>query len=1003
MKFFATLVGTVLTWTWLGFAAVPALEPSPLEQRIAALNQELLRTGGPAPKGAAHTAQSDATRVAGVIAERSAALRELIRRNPAQALSLALAEPALGNLKRAYPDLASELEERGEWSGPVIEMYADDFENHTSTRLLKMRTAVGSLDLRFAYGEPVELRTGQQATVQGLRIATTVAAVWATVTVPAPSAGACSTTGEQKVLALLVTAPGQQSPVSQAKAREMLFGTAGRSLDGYWKDASYGKTWVTGDVIANLTLDRAYACGDNGEEDQMLDAALLAAGQQVDVSQYNRFLIFFPTLNLTQCGYLGLGYVGCFGGLSAAWFPVGQVDLDEGRNLPVIAHEGGHNLGLNEVTGRRYSFPLEPLGAPDNAGVRTTYYDPFTEMGNFPGVFGHYNARQKRQIGWLNADEVVTVEQPGTYQIAPLGTGAGTPKALRIRRGDLNSWLWAEYRKSEGLYESSLPNQVYAGALIHYEDSVNQDVGFRNGSTDLLDFTPGSNETSSRNDFLDPALAVGQSWSDPWIPESIAVTTADAGGLSIQVSQDTCVSLLASSALHGSGENSGTVGVLAPSDCQWSVRISQPWVTVPAATSGMGNTTLGYHLEPNGTGRTRQAFISIGRRPFQITQSGSNDLPSAVAVFPDSGAGYAQTFTFIFSDPNGAADIILATADFRESASGRRCTVYVSPSSRTAGLQDENSSNGAGPWGSPTVLENNHCSLNLSGVSVSQSGSQIYVRMPITFKSEFDGPKDVLLSATDTSTSSSTPVTLGQWTVGPIQGPAPVITSAGVVNAASYQGGAVAPGEIVAIFGENLGPAGIAYASYNPVGNLGNFAGGTKVFFDGVQAPMLYALAGQVSAIVPYSVSGSTKIVVEYQGRKSNEVPLPVAAAVPGIFRYPSSAQGVIVHEAGFNTELLPVARGKIVWFYVTGEGQTVPAGVDGKLPVAPNWPVPAGEVTVLFGGVPGRVDWRGLVYGGVLQLNVWVPENAPVGNSVPLAVSVGGISSATGTTIAIK
>src|SRR5258708_25693550 len=41
----------------------------------------------------------------------------------------------------------------------------------------------------------------------------------------------------------------------------------------------------------------------------------------------------------------------------------------------------------------------------------------------------------------------------------------------------------------------------------------------------------------------------------------------------------------------------------------------------------------------------------------------------------------------------------------------------------------------------------------------------------------------------------------------PVAGAAPVATAAGVVNAASFQGGAVAPGEIWTIFGNGIRPA----------------------------------------------------------------------------------------------------------------------------------------------------------------------------------------------------
>lgn len=985
MRCIATAVFAVLGWAAMG-ASQPQAEIPALEARITDLNRRLLGVGGPPPAAA------------GIIAERAAALRKLIQRDPARALSLALPESAVGALRRAYPNLASSLEERGEWSGPITELIADDFENHVSRRLIWMRVAEGELDLRFASGEPVHLKTGDRARVQGTRLGMTVAAVGASVTAPAAAAGTCNTTGEQKIAALMVSFPTGSRPVmTQDGLREMLFGTSGKSLDGYWREASYGKTWATGDVIGWLELDQTYSCDDS---DWLASAALAAARTQADLSQYNRVFIYFPG----PCGsYVGLGTLGCIGGASVAWFPING-SLDPYLELSVTAHEGGHNLGLNEVKGRQYF--QEALGAPNDAGVRTTYYDPFTTMGNFLGIVGHYNARQKWQLGWLGADEVTTVEQPGAYRIAPLGSTTGVPKALRIRRGDLDAWLWAEYRQPAGLYESTLEQvaQVYTGALIHYEDSVNQDSSYSAGNTDLLDFTPGSQDYD-RVDVMDPALAAGQRWDDKWTPESIEVTAADPDGLSIQVSQDSCVNLSASSAFHGGGEETGSVQVTASSGCQWTVLVSpaQSWITLTSADSGTGNGAVSYRVAAVATPQVRQGTLSVGRRTFVITQYGLNMPPTGVAVFPPSGAGYLQTFTFTYSDLNGVQDITLPGAAFRDNGGTRDCAVFLDLTTGTVDLSDESFTILTGALGSPSVLENRHCAVALSGVTVERAEGQLFFRVPMTFKPEFDGSRDVVLWAFDRSGASGSTLTLGQWTVGALPGSAPEISVAGVVNAASYQGGAVAPGEIVAIFGTGLGPAQIAYARYDATGLLGNFAGGTKVFFDGVQAPMIYALDGQVSAIVPYSVASSTKVRVEYQGRRSNEVTVPVAAALPGIFRYPSSTQGVVVQEAGFNSDQLPVERGKIVWFYVTGEGQTVPAGVDGRLPVAPNWPVPAGDLTVTFGDQPGRVEFKGLVYAGVLQLNVRVPDDAPVGSNVPLTVTVGGIPSPADTTIAVK
>lgn len=984
MRSIAIAVCAVLGLAATGAGQTQADIPA-LEARITDLNLRLLGAAGPPPVAA------------GIITERAAALRKLMQRDPARALSLALPESTVGALRRTYPVLAASLEERGEWSGTITELIADDFANHASRRLIWMRVAEGELDLRFASGEPDGLKTGARARVQGTRLGMTVAAVGASVTTPAAAPGMCNTTGEQKIAALMVGFPnGERPTMTREGLREMLFGTSGPSLDGYWREASYGKTWATGDVFGWLDLDRAYSCE---EADTLAFAALVEAGKQADLSAYNRVLIFYSA----RCSYIGLGTVGCPAGTSRAWFPING-SLDPHGELSVVAHEGGHNFGLNEVMGRQYYE--EALGAPNNAGVRTTYYDPFTTMGNFSGLLGHYNARQKWQLGWLGVDEVTTVEQPGEYRIAPLGSSGGGPKALRIRRGDLDAWLWAEYRQPTGLYESTLQRfpLVYTRALMHYEDSVNRDASTRAGNTDLLDFTPGSQD-SDRDDFTDPALAGGYRWDDKWTPESLEVTAADQDGLSIRVSQDSCVNLSASSAVHGGGEETGSVQVTASSDCQWQVLISPEgsWLTRTSAYNGAGNGVVTYRVAAMAASQVRRGTISIGRRTFQITQVGSNQAPSAVAVLPPSGAGYVQTFTFTYSDVNGVQDIVRPGVDFRDSA-GHVCSLTVDIFAGSVGLQDEYSQPVNGILGSPGTLENPHCSVPLSGITGEQAAGQLFLRVPMTFKHEFDGLKDVRPWAVDRVGALGAPITLGQWTVGALPGPAPEISVAGVVNAASYQGGAVAPGEIVAIFGSFLGPAEPAFAHYDAAGLLGNFAGGATVFFDGVQAPMIFASPGQVNAIVPYSVTSSTKVRVEYQGRASEEVTVPVHAAVPGIFRYPSSTQGVIVHLDGFNSDQLPVARGEIVWFYVTGEGQTVPAGLDGRLPVAPSWPVPAGDVTVTFGDKPGRVDFVGLVYAGVLQLNVRVPPDAPVGSKVPLTVTVGGIPSfVDSTTIAVK
>lgn len=241
---------------------------------------------------------------------------------------------------------------------------------------------------------------------------------------------------------------------------------------------------------------------------------------------------------------------------------------------------------------------------------------------------------------------------------------------------------------------------------------------------------------------------------------------------------------------------------------------------------------------------------------------------------------------------------------------------------------------------------------------------------------------------------------------------APEITEAGIVNAASFRSGPVAPGEIVTVFGRGFGPAALARAAYDASGRLPRIVADTRVLFDGLAAPMVYALAGQTSAVVPHAVSGTTSVAVEYLGVLSNTVTLPVTPTAPGVFTLDSSGRGpaVVVNvrddgTTGLNSPQQRARKGEFVSLWITGAGLTSPQTEDGLLPVFPNNPAPALPVAVRFGGVESRFadNWAGLVYPGVVQLNVRIPHEAPSGAAVPLKVFAGGIGSQDGVTVAIE
>jgi uncharacterized protein (TIGR03437 family) len=237
----------------------------------------------------------------------------------------------------------------------------------------------------------------------------------------------------------------------------------------------------------------------------------------------------------------------------------------------------------------------------------------------------------------------------------------------------------------------------------------------------------------------------------------------------------------------------------------------------------------------------------------------------------------------------------------------------------------------------------------------------------------------------------------------------PAINAGGVASAATYQAGGVSPGLIVTLFGSAIGPAALAAAAPGTDGKFPTMLAGTQVLFDGIAAPMVYASAGQTSAIVPYEVATkvSTLVTVAYQGATSPAQTMAVVPAQLGLFSANASGQGqgaILNQDNSINSASNPAKRGSIVVLFGTGEGQTTPAGVDGQTAVSV-YPKPNTPITVKIGGSDGQVLYYGAaptLVAGVLQVNVTIPIGIPDGNAT-VQVFEGASQSPATITVAVK
>lgn len=228
-----------------------------------------------------------------------------------------------------------------------------------------------------------------------------------------------------------------------------------------------------------------------------------------------------------------------------------------------------------------------------------------------------------------------------------------------------------------------------------------------------------------------------------------------------------------------------------------------------------------------------------------------------------------------------------------------------------------------------------------------------------------------------------------------------------VVNAASFENGPIAPGQIVSIFGSDIGPTEAVHAIVDASGRVATAVGGAEVRFNGVPAPLLFGNSGQFNVQVPYFVEGLSDALVEIvrDGAQRATVTVPVASTAPGLFTVENGGgQVVAVHaDGGLNSAANPAGLGEVVTLYATGEGATTPRGRAGQFAEAP-LPRPVASVGLTLAGQPAGILYAGAApgYVGLTQINARIPESITPGSALPVLLQVGAAQSQANVSLAV-
>ncbi|MBS1829619.1 MAG: hypothetical protein JST93_30245 [Acidobacteria bacterium] len=473
-----------------------------------------------------------------------------------------------------------------------------------------------------------------------------------------------------------------------------------------------------------------------------------------------------------------------------------------------------------------------------------------------------------------------------------------------------------------------------------------------------------------------------------------------------------------------------TVNASASSCARTAVTDSPDWLTISFGTTGTGNGTIGYRIDENRTASVRNGSITVGNARFTVSQAAAScsfSLSVTSAQVPrTAGRGTIRVTTNCVWTASSNADWVRITSGATGNGDGTIEYSYddnPSVSQRTATITAGGRAFTLTQEGVPCTVTVNPTSADFPGdggngaIAVTSacnwqvSASQNWITITSPASGSGNAAVTYRVAANTSTAARQAAIVIANQTIVIRQAATelPVITS--ITNAASFARDSAAPGTVLAIFGQRLGPLQIATAQLTADGlALMTTLAGTRVLFDDTPAPLIYTLESVVSAVVPYNTEGkrTAKVVVEYQGRRSAESTLNLTATAPGIFTANSSGTGqaaALNQDLSYNGPSNPVPRGQTIVLYLTGEGVTDPPGVDGRLNgLTPAQPI--APVVVSIGGALAQVTYKGGVYGvtpGLMQINAVVPLAAPAGSAIPLTVNIGGVLAQRDVTLAVQ
>ncbi|HVT09375.1 MAG TPA: MYXO-CTERM sorting domain-containing protein [Polyangia bacterium] len=496
--------------------------------------------------------------------------------------------------------------------------YVADFNDGHSEWWHAVRTADGR-EVRLDFDTPPGVATGTQVRIHGddgLGIVGDRMHVRALDVLPRQPIGAA--VGEPDTYAapttdtyaLVLVDLGKGVNVTTAAGQTTLFanGPTDKSFANYYKEVSYGKYQVTGDVIGPFPFSMT-TCDTTG---------MYQAIEPMITGTYNHLIYYFNSSSLCQFG--GLGEEG------SVTRPAKRTWMNGSLTCVVLMQEPGHNLGLMHAN----TIKCGPTGASTSFSTAPKTDCTITEYGSGMSTMGggckQFNAYERWYMQWLSGCNGVRVPSTGTFNLQPLENNCSGGSGIQVLQVPFPATLpvsdpqsttttvnlndyYVELRTSGGIfdaYSTSTRGTVFSGptVFVYVSDNVRPPAATGRGQnsvwTELLNMTPSGSAYTG-------LTTAGQSFVDPAGGPTIKLESISATGATVSVTypnggtgSPTCID---GTALTAPGP--------APGSCTGS-----------APATGTGGTTGGGGARSTGTGGTTTATGMAGR-PGMVASGGT--------------------------------------------------------------------------------------------------------------------------------------------------------------------------------------------------------------------------------------------------------------------------------------------------------------------------------------------------------------------------------------------